>query len=65
MVNVCLLSRALKFVDAKIESGVSKSILPSLVCSICAAVDIFFDDRRRGLILNPGMDAKTSRIVEA
>lgn len=34
IVNVCLLSSARKFVEANIESGVSRSILPSLVCSI-------------------------------
>lgn len=47
------------------ESGVSKSMRPSRVCSICAAVDIFLLPRRRVFILNPGIDASTSRIVDA
>lgn len=63
--NVCLFSSERRFVLTRIESGVSKSIQPSLVCSICAAVDIFLFDRRRGFTLNPGIDAKTSRIVDA
>lgn len=38
---------------------------PSLVWAICAAVDIFFEVRRLGLMLKPGMEANTSRIVDA
>jgi len=34
-----------------------------LVCSSCAAVDNFLVERFLGFILNPGIDASTSRIV--
>ena len=47
----------------RIESGVSRSIQPSFVCSSCAAVDNFLVERFLGFILNPGIDASTSRIV--
>jgi len=47
----------------RIESGVSRSIQPSLVCSSCAAVDNFLVERFLGFMLNPGIDASTSRIV--
>lgn len=60
-----LFNKSRKFVLTNIESGVSKSMHPSRVCSICAAVDIFLLVRRLGLMLNPGIDASTSRIVDA
>ncbi|CAH2265266.1 jg19792 [Pararge aegeria aegeria] len=52
------------FVLTKIESGVSKSMQPSLVCCSCAAVDSFLPLRFLGFIQNPGILANTSRIVE-
>jgi len=58
-----LLSRARRLVLTRIESGVSRSIQPSFVCSSCAAVDNFLVERFLGFILNPGIDASTSRIV--
>lgn len=66
--NVCLFSNARRFVRkfvTKIESGVSRSMHPSRICSTCAAVDIFLLLRRWGFILKPGIDANTSRIVDA
>lgn len=63
--NVCLLSSDRKLAPHRIESGVSRSMQPSRVWAICAAVDIFLVVRRRGLRLKPGMEASTSRIVDA
>ena len=47
----------------KIESGVSKSMHPSFVCSNWAAADNFLFERFLGLMLNPGIDDNTSNIV--
>lgn len=66
MLNVSLFNKSRKLKLTNIESGVSKSMQPSRVCSIWAAVDIFLLVRRRGLVLlKPGIDASTSRIVDA
>lgn len=59
-----MLSRSRKFVLTRMESGVSRSMHPSRVCSIWAAVDIFLLPRRR-LMSKPGIEASTSRIVDA
>lgn len=43
MLNVCLLSTRRRFNPVKIESGVSRSIVPSfsLICASCADADNF------------------------
>lgn len=54
-----------KFNTANMESGVSRSIKPSLVCSNWAAADNFRAVFFRCFRLKPGMDASTSCIVDA
>lgn len=62
MLNVCLLSNSRRLASTRMESGVSRSMQPSRVCSSCAAVDIFLFVLRFGFTLKSGMEASTSRI---
>lgn len=49
MLKVCLFRRSRRFASTRIESGVSRSMQPSRVCSNCAAVDNFLFVLRFGL----------------